>query len=539
MPDSQLPEGVSLADLLAELAELRRVVAEQADLIVELKRQLGKDSSTSSRPPSSDAPWDKKPAKKRSSRTRSGRKPGKQQGSPSSSRKLADDPDAVFEVAPDRCARCDKSLAGGNETTRVRRQVVDVAPPPPPKITEYQLVSVRCGGCGHVSEPTAAEVPRPVTPLDPDGHASVGDAPDKDHRKNSAATGNTAQAAASPDDEPGTTTADAADPVVALVLRPGSPVRVGPRATALAALLTCGHYLPIARATTLLAQSTGIAVSTGFLAGVRRRGAIALEAGFLPHMRALLRTAPVLHADETTGRAAGALAYVHVACTEYLTLMHVGGRTCEDIDAGGVLPEFTGILMRDGYFGYTHLPAIHAWCGAHLLRDLRAVSGADPAGQLWALAMASTLLEANQAAHQARAADADRLDPVVLRRIRSRYLGAIAKGTGDNYGKPGALCGEARTLIRRFIRYEDMILRFATDLSAPFSNNVAERSVRPVKVQQRTSGGGWRTLQGLTDFAVVHSYLDTATKWGIDKLHALQQLFTTGAWLPPALTPAE
>ena len=70
------------------------------------------------------------------------------------------------------------------------------------------------------------------------------------------------------------------------------------------------------------------------------------------------------------------------------------------------------------------------------------------------------------------------------------------------------------------------------------SNNVAERSVRPVKVQQRTSGGCWRTPQGLTDFAVVHSYLDTATKWGIDKLTVLQQLFTTEAWLPPALTPS-
>jgi transposase len=211
---------------------------------------------------------------------------------------------------------------------------------------------------------------------------------------------------------------------VALVLRPGSPVRIGPQATALAALPTCGHYLPIARATTLPAQTAGIAVSTGFLAGVRSRGAVALEAGFLPHMRVLLRTAPVLHADETTGRAAGSLAYVHVACTEYLTLMHVGGRSSDDIDAGGVLPEFTGILMRDGYSGYAHLPAIHAWCGAHLLRDLRAISDADPAGQLWALAMANTLLDANQAAHDARTAGADRLDPRVLKRIRNHYHGA-------------------------------------------------------------------------------------------------------------------
>ncbi len=70
-------------------------------------------------------------------------------------------------------------------------------------------------------------------------------------------------------------------------------------------------------------------------------------------------------------------------------------------------------------------------------------------------------------------------------------------------------------------------------------NNQAERDVRPTKTQQRTSGGAWRTLQGLIDFAIVRSYLDTATKWGLDKLNALRQLFTTGAWLPAALTPAE
>jgi transposase len=43
----------------------------------------------------------------------------------------------------------------------------------------------------------------------------------------------------------------------------------------------------------------------------------------------------------------------------------------------------------------------------------------------------------------------------------------------------------------------------------------------------------------MIDFAIVRSYLDTTTKWGIDKLHALQELFTTGPWLPPALTPGE
>jgi transposase len=332
----------------------------------------------------------------------------------------------------------------------------------------------------------------------------------------------------------------ATDPRREVVAAPGSPVRIGPETLARAALLTCGHFLPIGRARALLETLTGMDVSTGLLAGVRGRAAHKLEKRFVAHMQALLATAPVLHADETTGRAAGALSYVHVACTEYLTLMYVGGRTKGDIDAGGVLPAFSGVLVRDGYPGYEHLTqALHAWCGAHLLRDLRSIADADPDGQLWATAMANALIDAHHAAREARERGARALDAAVLAGIRNHYLGALARGRDDNHGQRGTLAAEARTLIRRFYRFEDMILRFAVDLTVPFTNNVAERAVRPVKVQQRTSGGAWRTLAGLTDFAIVQSYLDTATKWGLDKLDVLRQLFTTGACPPPTLIPGE
>jgi transposase len=56
-----------VGQLRAQVVELERIVREQADEIAELKRQVSADSSNSSRPPSSDAPWSKKPARKRSS----------------------------------------------------------------------------------------------------------------------------------------------------------------------------------------------------------------------------------------------------------------------------------------------------------------------------------------------------------------------------------------------------------------------------------------------------------------------------------------
>jgi len=71
--------------------------------------------------------------------------------------------------------------------------------------------------------------------------------------------------------------------------------------------------------------------------------------------------------------------YVHLACTGHLTLIHTGDRSAEAIDADGMLPGYTGIIVRDGYSGYGQLTdALHAWCGAHLLGDLKALYDFEP-----------------------------------------------------------------------------------------------------------------------------------------------------------------
>ena len=90
------------------------------------------------------------------------------------------------------------------------------------------------------------------------------------------------------------------------------------------------------------------------------------------------------------------------------------------------------------------------------------------------------------------------------------------RGPAANLYRRTATASDARRIARRFRSFEDMILRFATrpDLDI-FSDNEAERTIRPVKVQQRGSGGCWRTLTGLADFALVESYLSTTAKWGM------------------------
>jgi transposase len=468
-----------IAELSVRVAELTARDEQLAARVEQLERRAGRDSSTSSRPPSSDSPYEKR-GKDRSLRERGKRRPGRQPGDPGTTMRLVDDPDERCWFPPAACRGCGKDLAGVGVLAQRRHQVTDIRPAPAPTVTEYVAQAKACPCCGTVTE---GELPPHVR-----ARASF-----------------------------------------------------GPEAHAQAANLTCGHHIPIWRSTVLLCQLAGVAVSTGWMAGVRGKAAALVEAsGFMDRVRELLKTAQAVHADETPARASGGTRYVHLACTAYLTRMHTGGRSAEAIDAGGVLPGYTGIIVRDGYAGYEHLTdALHAWCGAHLLRDLKSLYDFEPGQQDWAERMASLLVEARDAAAAARQAGQSALDADALENLVARYRALAADGLAANLYRRTATAKDACRIARRFLHFEDLILRFATrpDLDI-FTNNEAERTIRPVKVQQRSSGGCWRTLQGLADFAIVQSYLSTAAKWGRSKLDALRDLFHGHAWLPPGLEPS-
>ncbi|WP_406076000.1 IS66 family transposase [Micromonospora sp. NBC_01638] len=453
--------------MLVELrVRVERLEAENA----ELRRRLGLNSTNSSKPPSSDGLGKPIPRSGKGS----GRRAGKQPGSPGSTLALVADPDHTVVHRPDRCVNpvCGADLGGGVEYGRQRRQVFDL-PEPKLVVTEHQFVAVLCT-CGQVSQ---GEVPAGVT-----GRAQY-----------------------------------------------------GPGVKAAAVYGRGAQFLPFARVAGLLGDLCGASVSTGFVHAVVTEAARRLGP-FTSHLAALLHVERVLHVDETPARVDGGFTYVHVACTPMLTSFHVGGRSKADIDAGGVLPGFDGTIVRDGYAAYQHLSdAEHAWCGAHLSRDLRGVHEQDPAGQAWAEVMADTLLSAKTMTEQAVAAGREALTDAEISRVRACYAGAIAYGRQQNPPDRQGEVSKAGKLVERFHTHRGMILRFVVDLAVPFTNNQAERDLRPVKLQQKISGT-WRMLQGLADFAAVRSYLSTAAKHGQDALDVLKQLFTTGPWIPAALS---
>src|SRR5690349_2674089 len=235
-----------LASKDAEIAALAARVSELEGLVAALHAQLGRDSANSGKPPSSDSPFTKKPAAKRSVRTRSGRPQGKQPGAPSATLRLIDDPDDTITHTPPVCAGCGAGLADAAVFGVCRRQVVDVPPAPPrPYVTEHRVQSRTCAACGTVTEASA--------------------------------------------------------PAVA-----SGRVQYGPGVKARAAWLTCGHFLPVRRARGVLQCAAGV----HGVARVGRRAACPGRPTARDPVPAacagLIAASPVAHADETTARAAGA-----------------------------------------------------------------------------------------------------------------------------------------------------------------------------------------------------------------------------------------
>jgi transposase len=110
---SDVPTYEQLLALVGELSarneEQARLIAEQAERIAELERRLGQNSGNSSLPPSSDRFGKPKPG---SLRKATGRRPGKQPGSPGTALRQVDDPDEVVDHVPAACVGCGADLAG-------------------------------------------------------------------------------------------------------------------------------------------------------------------------------------------------------------------------------------------------------------------------------------------------------------------------------------------------------------------------------------------------------------------------------------------
>jgi transposase len=446
--------------LQAQNGELRAIIAAQNARIADLERQLGLNSGNSGKPPSSDG-LKKKPVRVSSLRERSGKKTGGQQGHPGKTLSRTDSPDATIDHFPDTCAGCGGPLNEAMSTGHTARQVFDLPEPQPLLVTEHRAHACCCAKCG---TQTRAAFPEDVT----------------------------------------------------------APVQYGANIAAVVVYLLHFQFLPEKRLAMLMADLFGIHLVTATIAGMSRNCAARFQS-FAATVRDHVAAAPVKHMDETGFRIGGKTQWLHIASTIWLTLYRVSPKR------GSLMENVLGIVVHDHWKPYYTLKGVlHALCNAHHLRELKALVEIEK--EDWARKMQRLLRRACHATNLAREQGVE-LSPRLIALIERRYDAILTEGFAFHDAQP-ALISTARkrlgrrprrvghNLLRRLQTRKQDVLRFLSDPTVPFTNNLAERDGRMMKLRQKISGG-FRSLEGAEDFSVIRSLISTARKQGWDILQTL------------------
>jgi transposase len=298
------------ARLREQVAQLTKALADQAKQLADLKRQLAlrqQNSTTTSKPPSSDGLAGK--PRLRGRRTKSRRRRGGQPGHPGHWRPLVpvDRVNQIVHVQPTRCGRCAQGLHAADAIGAPRRHQVTELPALAAHITEYQCHQRQCRGCGHTTQ------------------------------------------AALPDEHVG---------------------QFGPQLTALVAYLTVICRMPRLVVQRFLEGALQIPISLGSTQAAWEESSAAVAAPYA-ELVAVLPSEAVLNADETGHRTNGEKRWLWAFVAHTFVVYRIAASRGADVLQALLGPTFAGVLGSDRLSTYfKQVVGQRQLCWAHLTRNL-------------------------------------------------------------------------------------------------------------------------------------------------------------------------
>lgn len=459
------------------------------DDVKELHDRLNQSPDNSSRPPTSQAPWERasdaevgedspieidteaaaegkteaaeeaaKPAVKPPSAAKgSGKKPGKQPGSQGFGRTQKLTVTATCEHRPENCAACALALAADAKSQAYTGwDEIDLAPQVDGTIgllfsvTRHLLLEVVCS-CGHVSRAQPWRVP-----------------PDGEWEK----------------------------------VELGEWRLVGPQLAGLIVFLALRMRLSRPRIREGLMELFGLLLSTGVIDETIReagRASFPLEDVLV----ADIVQAAQLNVDETSWKESGLLLWLWALVTTHTVLFLIGPRSAEMLE-NALQDGFYGILISDGYGVY------RAWknrlrCWPHLMRKLRGLAESSD-GRVSGVGkeMEGLMKTLMAAIYAARIDPPPEGLPLLYAADIERLRHLCEAHRMDDHPA-------LRSVVREFLYDWNVILRPVAEPHLPLSNNAAEQALRHWVIARYISHGT-RSEEGSRAFALLASVIETCRR---------------------------
>ena len=443
------------------IRELLAVIAVLENRVRDLERRLGQNSGNSHRPPSSDG------FKKKAALVGKQHKRGGQQGHKGNTLKMVGQPDTVVVLKAEVCAGCGKSISGKKTRYRLlnRRQVFDLPTELRLYSTEYQNYGCHCSGCGKYNE---GQYPQDVC----------------------------------------------------------APVQYGSGVRALVTLLHQRGCMSVSKIKALFGDLFSAPINEATILQSQHT-AYAYLAQEEAHIASCLQQSQVVHADESGIRVANKGHWLHTLGNGLYTyqFVHKNRGVAAHEQQQTFLKDYKGWLIHDFYpFYFRFTEARHAVCNAHVLRELQEQS---EAGRVWAKEFKAYLLQLYEQTAQGNS----KLSEEAQRTAHQKYRQLLEMGYEQEPPAQPPASGKGRpkntkgnNLLVRLDKKQDAVLAFAWHEAVPFTNNQAERDIRPAKVRLKVAGC-FRTVKGAQVYARINSFLSTVRKHRLNAFYELVNIF--------------
>jgi transposase len=306
---------------------------------------------------------------------------------------------------------------------------------------------------------------------------------------------------------------------------------IGPNLMSFIVFAKLRLHLTIGKTRLLLKQWVGISLSEGAISAALKEAGRAAE-HLEPELLAALKASSILYVDETSWKEHQVTRWLWVAVGDEVVYFTVGPRSAET--AKKILNDSSATLMTDGYAAYRFFNN-RVRCWAHLKRKAKGLS------ESWNTEVATfghfalkawNLLIKLVYKMRELPKDQRQLTQKAALRIETIFLYRCIKRQDASHEATRAFC-------REVINDPEAIFLTLRKPDLPLTNNAAERALRPMVIMRKISYGS-KTEEGSRALALMASIEATMTKRGLNSCQFYQHLIKAcrSGQPPPRLVPS-